>query len=104
VVSRSSAELPRPKRKIRHPSRYNEYISSDSDALIQGLLAPHDDELEIPTPRATASGTNRGTGNVTRIRSSQSSGGAMTDVRCVQEERVRFLNSYESTIFDVSFE
>jgi hypothetical protein len=79
-------------------------MSSDSDARIRQLSVPDDDELEVPTPRATVSGANRGTGNVARIRSSRSSGSAMTDARRSQEEKVRLLNYSWSTTFDVAFE
>jgi hypothetical protein len=79
-------------------------MSSDSDVRIRQLSVPDNDELEVPTPRATVSGANQGTGKVARIRSSRSSGSAMTDARRAQEEKVRLSNYGQSTTFDVSFE
>jgi Reverse transcriptase (RNA-dependent DNA polymerase) len=57
----STAALPndeiassRPKRTTTLPSRYDDFVSSDSDALVQQLLVLNDNELEIPIDSVTS--------------------------------------------------
>lgn len=47
-VAHNETSASRPKRTVTLPSRYDDFVNSDSDTLIQQLLVLGEDELEVP--------------------------------------------------------